>query len=171
MKRLYLFIFLLSYIVAATSSGLLAQVRYLTKTVTITVPTVLDLQLNTGANQVVDFNMTSKIDAGIELLGATTLTYSTNKAWFVTIKSSTANFSGGDAGNPMPASVIEYRINGSGGAYIPLSSSDQPLLATSAAKSVRGKGSSSLDFRINPGYIYPAAQNYSLQLIYTISNL
>lgn len=148
-----------------------AQTRYLTKTVDIIVPTVLNLEVTSGANQIADFNQTNKIDNGIELLGATTLTYKSNKAWFITIKSSSANFTGGVAETPMPASVIQFRVNGSGNSYTPLTASDQSLVATMGSKYPRGTGTTTIDFHINPGYIYPPADNYSLQIIYTISNL
>jgi hypothetical protein len=148
-----------------------AQTRYLMKTVTITVPTVLDLQVTSGANPVADFNQTDKIDNGIEIIGATSLTYRSNKAWFATIRAASADFSGGVAGNPMPASVIQYRISGSGNSYSPVSSIEKTLIAASGSKYPRGTGSTSIDFMVDPGYNYPPAQNYTLQLIYTISNL
>lgn len=163
--------YLVLLVLLSANAGLFAQTRYLVKTVPITIPTVLDLQIISGANPVVDFNVTSKLDNGIELLGATMITYRSNKAWFATIKAGSTNFSGGVGGTPMPASVIKYRINGSGSAYTPLSSVDQALLASTASKYQRGTGTGSIDFDIDPGYNYPPAQNYSLQIIYTISNL
>lgn len=155
----------------AAHTTLFGQTRYLVKTVAITIPTVLDLQIVSGANPVVDFNVTSKIDNGIELLGATTFTYRSNKAWFVTIKAGSADFTGGVSGSPMPASVISYRLNGTAVPYKPLSNIEQSLLASSGSKNARGIGTQSIDFQIDPGYNYPPAQNYSLQVIYTISNL
>ncbi|MEJ6979307.1 hypothetical protein WG906_02520 [Pedobacter sp. P351] len=154
-----------------SNSGTYSQTRYLTKTIDIIVPTVLDLEVTSGANQVVDFNQTSKIDNGIELLSATILTYTSNKAWFITIKSGSSNFTGGMGGSPMPASVIKYRINGSGSPYVALSATEQALVATTGSKYPRGTGTTTIDFNVNPGYIYPPADNYSLQIIYTISNL
>lgn len=162
---------MLLFLLGVFHSTLFAQTRYLVKTVAVTIPTVLDLQINSGANPVVDFNVTSKIDNGIELIAATTMTYRSNKAWFVTIKSGSADFTGGVAGTPMPASVIKYRLNGFAAQYSPLSNIDQPLVASTGSKYLRGTGSGSIDFQINPGYNYPPAQNYSLQIIYTISNL
>lgn len=141
------------------------------KTVDINIPAVVDLQIVSGANPNANFDQTGKIDAGIELLSATTITYKSNKAWFVTIKSASTNFSGGVSGNPMPASVIGFRVSGSGGTYTALSATEAPLIASSAAKYPRGKGSESVDFRVNPGYNYAPAQDYTLQIIYTISNL
>lgn len=170
MKRNLKYLFFLLFL-GSFNAEAFAQTRYLMKTVSITVPSVLDLQINSGANPVVDFDQSSKIDNGIELLGATSFTYKSNKAWFATIKAGSANFTGGLVGNPMPASIISYRINGTGASYTPLSSTEQPLFATSGAKNQRGTGTSSLDFEINPGYIYPPAQNYSLQIIYTMSDL
>lgn len=167
-KRIYCYILL--FLIGAPSV-IFAQTRYLVKTVDITIPTVLDLQILTGANPSVDFNVTSKIDNGIELLAATTFTYRANKAWFVTIRSGSADFTGGVSGSPMPASVIKFRLNGSATAYTPLSNVDQALIANASSKSARGTGSESIDFLIDPGYNYPPSQTYSLQVIYTISNL
>ena len=147
-----------------------AQTRYLMKTVDIIVPTVLDLQITSGAHPIIDFNETSKIDNGIEIQAATTITYRSNKSWFITIQAANANFSGGVAGSPMPASVIGFRLSGTS-SYTALSANPQPLLASSGSKYPRGIGSHNLDFKIDPGYIYPPAQNYTLQVIYTISNL
>ena len=161
----YLFFLLLA---GFLNISVFAQNRYLVKTVDIVVPTVLDLQITSGANPVVDFNQTSKIDNGIELLAATSLTYRSNKDWFITIKAGSANFIGGLAGSPMPASVIKYRVSGIGANYIPLSTIEQPLFP---AIGPRGTGSGTIDFKIDPGYNYAPAQNYSLQVIYTISNL
>lgn len=151
--------------------NVISQTRYILQTVDITVPTVLDLQITSGANPTLDFNQTSILDNGISLLGATSFTYKSNSAWFATIKAGNASFTGGVAGSPMPASVISYRINGTGAAYTPLSNIEQTLIASTGSKNLRGAGSGSIDFKINPGYIYPPAQNYSLQIIYTISNL
>lgn len=148
-----------------------SQTRYILKTVDITVPTVLDLQITSGANPILDFNQTSILDNGITLLGATTFSYKSNRAWFATIKAGSANFTGGVAGSPMPAGVIRYRINGTGADYIRLSDTEQTLIASTGSKNLRGAGSGSIDFRIEPGYDNPPAQNYSLQIIYTISNL
>lgn len=159
------------YLILLWGSDALAQTRYLMKTVDIVIPTVLDLQITSGANPIVDFNETGKIDAGIELQSATSITYRSNKAWFITIQAANANFSGGLAGTPMPASVIGYRLSGTGNNYTALTATAQPLVATTSSKNVRGTGSYSLDFRIDPGYIYPPAQDYTLQIIYTISNL
>lgn len=149
----------------------IAQTRYLIKTVDVNIPTVLDLQITAGGNPIVDFNTTGKIDNGIELPAVTSLIYRSNKAFFITIKAANANFSGGLAGSPMPASVIGFRLNGTGNSYTKLSAMAQPLIASSSSMMPRGKNSFILDYKIDPGYIYPPAQDYTLQIIYTISNL
>lgn len=145
------------------------QTRYLTKTVDVIIPTVLDLTITSGGSQLANFDQTSKLDNGIEYLNATTLTYKSNLAWFVSVKAGSANFSGGPAGNSMPASVIQFRKN-PGGTYTPLSTIDAPLSGTTGSKNARGTGTINVDFKINPGYIYAPAQDYSIQIIYTISN-
>ncbi len=171
MKKYSLACFLsVLFIILVQTSGL-AQTRYLQKTIGITMPTVLDLELSSGANPVADFNTTSKIDAGISLPNQTIIKYRSNKAWFVTIRTNVAEFSGGTVGSPMPVSVIKYRLNSAGGSYTPLSVVEQPLLASSSSRSVRGTGTDGVDFLIDPGYIYAPAQDYTIQIIYTISNL
>jgi hypothetical protein len=148
-----------------------AQTRYIQKTVDVVIPTVLDLTLASGPNPIADFNTTAKMDAGITLLNQTIFNYKSNKSWFVTIQTNTASFSGGVAGNSVPVSVIKYRLNSTGGTYTPLSTVASPLAGTSASKLSRGTGSNGVDFFIDPGYIYAPAQDYTVQIIYTISNL
>lgn len=162
-------LFALFFIAIYTQAA--AQNRYLTKAITITIPTVLELELSSGASVTADFNQSVKLDNGLELLNASIITYKSNKSWFATIKAANPYFGGGDVSTPMPASVIQYRLNGSGMAYINLSDTEQILMGSSSAKLDRGRGTGSIDFKINPGYIYPPATDYNLQVIYTISNL
>ncbi len=137
--------------------------------VPITVPTVLDLQITANTATSINFNTTPLITNGITLLNATTLTYKSNKNYYITINSQTANFTGG-ATPAMPASVVQYRLNG-GSTYVGLTATAAPLVASSGTKAGRGTGTYGIDFVINPGYIYPPAANYLITIVYTISNL
>jgi hypothetical protein len=104
------------------------------------------------------------------LLGGSVLTYKSNKPYYITIKAASANFSGGVAESPIAAGVIKYKLNPSG-TYASLTSNPSALVGSAAAMQPNGKGTYSIDFFIDPDYISAPAQNYVLQVIYTISNL
>lgn len=135
--------------------------------VPITVPEVLVLQPANSLALNFNFNSTTALDNGIVISG-TTIRYYSNKAWFVTIQSGSANFSGGQ-GN-MPASVLKYK-NSQSSAFTDLSPTPQPLSGTTGAKNTRGTGTIGVDFKMDPGYQNPPANNYSITVTYTISNL
>lgn len=146
-----------------------AQTVFLQTTVPITIPTVLDLQITANTATSANFNSTATLDNGITFSNGTTLTYKSNKAYFITINSQTANFTGGS--NPaMPASVIGYKLH-TNPTYVALSSTAANLVGALGSESTRGTGTWSIDFLVNPGYLYPAATNYSITIVYTISNL
>jgi hypothetical protein len=139
------------------------------QTVNITVPTVLDLSVTSGSLNTLNFNSTTLLDNGITKLNATTLTYKSNQSWHITIAAASANFTS-ISPTPMPASVIQYRLNGSSGAYTPLSTTAASLTGTTGAPIIRGTGSIGIDFSLNPGYIYAPATDYTITINYTISN-
>ncbi|MEJ6980511.1 hypothetical protein WG906_08625 [Pedobacter sp. P351] len=130
---------------------------------------VLDLAVTSGASNTFDFNSIAKIDAGIETLNAVSLTYKSNKPWFVNVNANTADFTGSSP-TAMPASVIQFRLNGNP-SYSTLSTVPASLSGTSAAKNARGTASIGIDYKVNPGYTYAPAQDYGMVITYTISNL
>ena len=140
-----------------------------TGTFTVKIVEVLDLAVTSGANNTFDFNSIAKLDAGIESLGAVTLTYKSNKPWFINVNAGSANFTGSSP-TPMPASVVQYKLS-SGGSYTPLSTTPTTLSGTTAAKNARGTASIAIDYKVNPGYAYAPATDYGLTVTYTISNL
>jgi hypothetical protein len=143
-----------------------AQVQLIT-TVPITVPTVLDLEFKSGQNPSANFSTTAIVDAGITLSPATILTYKSNKAFHVTINAGAANFtSSPSTATTMPASLIQYRITG-GSAYTALSTTPASLDGA-AGSNARGTANISLDYHLNPGYIYEPAL-YTMSIVYTIS--
>ncbi len=168
MRKSYLFYLLL--LMGIFHMNTYAQSNPVTATVTIgPLPTVLDLQITANTATSVNFNTPTALDNGITLLNATILTYSSNEAYFITINSSTANFSGGSS-PAMPASVVQYRLNG-GSTYTALSSTAVSLKGAQGSEVIRGTGTYGIDFFINPGYTYPPASDYSITIDYTISNL
>ena len=140
-----------------------------TGTFAVKISEVLDLAVTSGATNTFDFNSIAKIDAGIETLNAVTLTYKSNKPWFVNVSANSANFTGSSP-TPMPASVVQFRLNGNA-SYSTLSSVPASLSGTSAAKNARGTATIGVDYKVNPGYSYAPADDYGMVITYTISNL
>ncbi len=136
-------------------------------TINIVVPTVLDLEFSSGPNPSANFTNTTLVDAGIPLSNGTILTYKSNQAFHVTINAGAANFTSSSP-TPMPASVIQYRLHGSG-SYAALSTTPGSLDGTSGSPITRGTANIAVDFLLDPGYIYDPA-TYTMSIIYTISN-
>ena len=140
---------------------------YYLQPVPIDIPEVLVLQPANSPALNFNFNSTTALDNGI-IVSGTTIRYYSNKAWFVTIQSGSANFSGGQ-GN-MPASVLKFK-NSQNSTFTDLSPTAQSLSGTTGAKNTRGTGTIGVDFKMDPGYQNPPANNYSITVTYTISNL
>ena len=171
MKKLFFAAsFLIAYISGSNSVN--AQVLGIaapTGTFAVKISEVLDLAVTSGATNTFDFNSIAKIDAGIETLNAVTLTYKSNKPWFVNVNANTSNFTGASV-TPMPASVVQFKLNGAG-SYSTLSATPASLSGTSVAKNTRGTAVIGVDYKVSPGYIYAPAQDYGMVITYTISNL
>lgn len=140
-----------------------------TATFSVKIAEVLDLAVTSGATNTFDFNSIAKIDEGIETQNAVTLTYKSNKPWFINVSANSANFTGSSP-TPMPASVVEFKLNGTG-TYVPLSTTPTSLSGTSASKNARGTATLGVDYKVNPGYSYAPADDYGMVITYTISNL
>lgn len=134
-----------------------------TQPISIVIKNVFDMNLSTTTTRSFSFDALTDYDNGIEALNANTINYKTNKAWKVSVKALSDNFSGGAGTTPMPSSVIGVRKNGSP-AYIAVSNADQDL--TTGA---RGASSFNIDYKATPGYSYEAG-TYAVTLQYTITN-
>ena len=142
-----------------------------TSIITIKVPEALSLSVSGGTS--VDFDFTSDVTlltAGIEKINAVTLTYQSNKPWFLNINATAANFNGGDGANPMPSSIIQFK-NTSGGTYVPLSTTSVSLSGTTDAKNPKGSSTVGVDYKITPGLNYSPSSDYSIGVTYTISTI
>lgn len=139
--------------------------------VPISISEVLDLSVS--PSNVLNFNFTStdQIDAGITQLAAQTLTFKSNKDFYITIKGvgNTTNFSGGSAGSPMPVSMLKYKLSGSS-TWIPISDSPQPFYGSIDSKIMRGTGTIIVDFLMDPTYFSFPGQDYSVTIYYNIHN-
>lgn len=153
---------------ATTSNAQALGTAAPTGTFAVKISEVLDLAVTSGSTVTFDFNSIAKLDAGIETLNAVQLTYKSNKPWFVTLNANTANFTG--TVTNMPASVIQYRLNGNTGAYTPLSTVPSALTGSSSTKNAIGSSTIGVDYKLNPGYNYAPATDYGMVITYTISN-
>ncbi len=142
-----------------------------TSILTVKVPEALSLAVTTGNS--IDFDFTSNLTlltTGIEKLNAVSLTYQSNKAWFLNINATTNNFSGGDGANPMPSSIIQFK-NTDGGTYVPLSTTSVSLSGSTGAKNPKGASTVGVDYKITPGLNYPPSADYTIGVTYTISTM
>ena len=142
-----------------------------TSILTVKVPEALSLAVTAGAS--LDFDFTADLTTlttGIEKINAVSLTYQSNKPWFLNINASTNNFSGGDGANPMPSSIIQFK-NTTGGTYVPLSTTSVSLAGSAGAKNPKGASTIGIDYKITPGLNYPPSADYSIGVTYTISTM
>jgi hypothetical protein len=162
MKKLLIAV--LVFVSAATvRSQTVVGTSAVTQSVNVVINNVFDMNLSTTSTRSFSFDNLADYDNGIEVLNANTLNYKTNKAWKVSVKALSTNFTGGAGATAMPADVIKVRKNGSP-SYVAVSGADQDL--TTGA---RGDSNFNIDYKANPGYSYEAG-TYSVTLQYTITN-
>src|SRR6188508_130482 len=83
-----------------------------TQPVSVVIRNVFDMNLSTTSTRSFSFDALADYDNGVEVLNANTINYKTNKAWKVSVKALTTNFTGGAGTTAMPADVIKVRKNG-----------------------------------------------------------
>jgi hypothetical protein len=161
MKKLFLAILLFvstTIIVNAQNVGTPTA----TQPISIVIKNVFDMNLSSTTTRTFSFDNLTDYDNGVEVLNANTINYKTNKAWKVSVKALSADFTGGTS-TTMPANVIKVRKNGAA-SYIAVSGVDQDLTSGS-----RGASNFNIDYKATPGYNYEAG-TYSVTMQYTITN-
>jgi len=161
MKSLLFTILFASAIIIANAQTV--GTTQVTKSVSVATQNVFDINLSTTTTRNFSFNAVTDYDNGIEVLNANTLNYKTNKAWKVSVKALSTNFTGGAGTTVMPPSVFKVRKNGTV-TYISVSAADQDLTTGS-----RGASSFNIDYKAAPSYGYEAG-TYAITLQYTITN-
>lgn len=121
------------------------------------------MNLSSTATRSFSFDALADYDNGVEVLNSNTINYKTNKAWKVSVKALTSDFTNGSSSTAMPSGVIKVRKNGSAN-YIAVSSSDQEL-----ATGARDVNRFNIDYKASPGYGYEAG-TYAVTLQYTMTN-
>jgi hypothetical protein len=134
-----------------------------TQPISVVIKNVFDMNLSTTSTRSFSFDALVDYDNGVEILNANTINYKTNKAWKVSVKALSTNFTGGAGTTTMPADVIKVRKNGSA-SYISVSAADQDI-----ATGARGASNFNIDYKATPGYSYEAG-TYAMTLQYTITN-
>jgi hypothetical protein len=162
MKKLSLVtLFLLSATIFAKAQNVGAGTS--TQAMSVVIKNVFDMNLSSTTTRSFSFDNLTDYDNGVEVLNANTLNYKTNKAWKVSVKALSADFTGGAGTTTMPSSVIKVRKNGAA-SYVAISSTDQDL-----ATGARGSSAFDIDYKATPGYNYEAG-TYAVTLQYTITN-
>ena len=134
-----------------------------TQAVNVVIKNVFDMSLASTTTRSFSFDNLADYDNGLEVLNANTLNYKTNKAWKVSVKALSSDFTGGAGSTAMPASVIKVRKNGAS-SYVSVSNADQEI-----ATGARGSSNFNIDYKAAPGYAYEAG-TYAITLQYTITN-
>ena len=131
------------------------------QTVTLILKNAISINLTSAASSNFTFNTTDDYQNGQTNAAAAVLQVSSNRPWAVSVKTTTANFSGPAApAVTMPSTVLAARLNG-GTTYAALSTVATPL--TSGG---RGIESFSVDYKATPGYTYDAG-TYTISVVYT----
>jgi hypothetical protein len=140
-------------------------------TVTLMIPQAIDLSVTEGNSIEFDFTADLKfLVSGIEKLNAVILSYRSNVPWFLSISAGSETFTGGDPSNPMPASLVQFRRNGTS-TYSSISTAPASLSGSSTAKNTRGSATIGIDYKIVPGFDYPSSNDYSIGITYTVSSI
>ena len=161
MKKVLLFAALVSFSLFSKAQNV--GTANASQPISVVIKNVFDMNLSSSSTRSFSFDNLTDYDNGLEVLNANTINYKTNKAWKVSVKALTSDFTGGAGTTSMPASVIKVRKTGAA-SYISVSNTDQDL--TTGA---RGASNFNIDYKATPGYSYEAG-TYAVTLQYTITN-
>jgi len=166
MKKLVLnvVVILITVFAAKTAS---AQSSTQSSAFTVNIALVKELSASGGTFNY-NFSTATALESGIASTDPVTLTYKSNGLSYISINAQAANFTGGEAGNPMPASVIKWRV-GNSGSYTNLSNSPADVLGSASSKNARGTGSVAVNYLVQPGLTYAPASDYAINVVYTLT--
>lgn len=128
------------------------------QTVTLILKNSISINITSASGTSFSFDNANKYSTGLTNTSASTIQVASNLPWAVTVKTTTANFSGPSA--TMPASILGVRLTG-GSAFTSLSAS-----ATALTSGARGVDAFTVDYNANPGYDYDAG-TYTISVVYT----
>jgi hypothetical protein len=152
---------------ALIAFAFVAKAQSVSHTVTITIPTVMDVRFNASGPNNTTFTFTNgaEIEAGIENLNASGLQVRSNKNWKLSVKAQQANFTPSvTVATDMPASVLSVKRGA--GSYLTLTTTDQEL--TTGNKGGFGLNSFNVDYKAAPTFDYEPA-TYTIPVVYTVA--
>lgn len=151
----------LSLLLIATASNAQTTTASASQTVTLNLQNQIDISVVSGSATGTSFTFSTPGDyaSGLTNLNASQFEVRSNKAWAVTVASSTANFSSASA-TAMPASKLGVRL-ANGTSYNQLSTT-----AANLTTGARGSNTFTVDYNANPGFNYDAG-TYTLSVVYT----
>jgi hypothetical protein len=130
-------------------------------TATLTLTNAIELTFTSGSGGVsMTFSTPDHYQNGVTADNAASIRVRSNRAYNVTVKTATANFSSSST-TTMPVSVLGVK-EANQASYVSLSSSDQNLLTSQS----RGSNTFNLSYRANPGFNYDGG-TYTVSVIYT----
>lgn len=142
----------------------------LTSVVTTKISSVAEISA-VGGNKdgaLFDFTSASQLTTGIVISNVFTLEAKANKDYYVNVKASAENFSGGDSEDPLPVDKLSISVDG--GSFKTLSATEQDIIGSSTGvKITRGTKQYIIGYKMVPGLDAAPAQNYTTTLTYTIS--
>jgi hypothetical protein len=154
-------LFSAAIILAGLVSNAQTSTATATQTVTLVLKNAISINITSATGTSFSFDDANEYSTGLTNTSASTIQVASNLPWAVSVKTSTANFSGPAApAATMPSSALGVRLNG-GSAFTSLSTS-----AASLTSGARGTGSFSVDYKANPGYAYDAG-TYTISVVYT----
>ena len=135
--------------------------------ITVELKDAVELTLTSNANgNAFLFDNVDEYENGLTNLNASTLKVRSNKAWKIDVKANSANFTGGDATTPMPASVLSVGIGNQN--FLPLSTTAQDLKTGPRGTNTVAGNFFNVDYKANPGFNYSAGV-YVMNVVYTLT--
>lgn len=136
---------------------------------TVTIPTVMSVQLIQNSSSTVNFSSATQYSNGLALNNFYTAEVQSNIPWVFSVAASTPFFSasGAEASTNMPCSVLAVKLSTQAN-FTNLATTNVTLASgTNGSKTVAGN-TFNLDIKANPGYNYGAGI-YSLVVNYTLT--
>lgn len=142
----------------ATSAFSQTTTASVPQTVTLNLQDQIDLSIQSATGTTFSFSSPDDYANGVVNADASTIRVRSNKPWALTVKSGTANFTGG-AGT-MPASKLLVSLN-TAESYAALSTTEVPFTTGS-----RGVSNVKVDYKADPGFGYDSG-SYTISVVYT----
>ena len=141
------------------------QITTRTHTVNYAVNSILELDFDvTATNLAFTFATANDFELGKTNASAAGFRVRSNKAWTVSVKANTANFTFTTGGEAVLANKLSVKRNGAS-SFIALNTSDQTL--TTGVKGGYSSNTFQIDYFANPGYVAPAT--YSMGVTFTVT--